>query len=82
MEFDKETKKLEEIKNTFNDLTHEYEIKIQNAIRKQEILDELETLDKKRIRALAEPSLIDCDTTWLEHYNTKIIALREELSQL
>ena len=58
------------------------QLKIQNAIRKQEILDELEILDKKRIRALAEPSLIDCDTTWLEHYNTKIIALREELSQL
>ena len=54
--------------------------KINNS--KQEILDELEILDKKRIRALAEPSLIDCDTTWLEHYNTKIIALREELSQL
>ena len=58
------------------------QLKIQNAIRQQEILDELEILDKKRIRALAEPSLIDCDTTWLEHYNTKIIALREELSQL
>lgn len=58
------------------------QLKIQNAIRKQEILDELEILDKKRIRALAEPSLIDYDTTWLEHYNTKIIALREELSQL
>ena len=58
------------------------QLKIQNAIRKQEILDELEILDKKRIRALAEPSLIDCDTTWLEHYNTQIIALREELSQL
>lgn len=58
------------------------QLKIQNAIRKQEILDELEILDKKRIRALAEPSLIDCDTTWLEHYNAKIIALREELSQL
>ena len=58
------------------------QLKIQNSIRKQEILDELEILDKKRIRALAEPSLIDCDTTWLEHYNTKIITLREELSQL
>ena len=58
------------------------QLKIQNAIRKQEILDELEILDKKRIRALAEPSFIDCDTTWLEHYNTQIIALREELSQL
>ena len=33
MEFDKEVKKLEEIKNTFKDLTHEYEIKIQNAIK-------------------------------------------------
>lgn len=33
MEFDNEVKKLEEIKNTFKDLTHEYEIKIQNAIK-------------------------------------------------
>lgn len=33
MEFDKEVKKLEEIKNTFKALTHEYEIKIQNAIK-------------------------------------------------
>lgn len=33
MEFDNEVKKLEEIKSTFKDLTHEYEIKIQNAIK-------------------------------------------------
>ena len=74
------TADIADIKVSGNTLT--VTLKIQNAIRKQEILDELEILDKKRIRALAEPSLIDCDTTWLEHYNTKIIALREELSQL
>ena len=33
MKFDNEVKKLEEIKSTFKDLTHEYEIKIQNAIK-------------------------------------------------
>ena len=33
MEFDNEVKKLEEIKSTYKDLTHEYEIKIQNAIK-------------------------------------------------
>lgn len=33
MEFDNEVKKLEEIKSAYKDLTHEYEIKIQNAIK-------------------------------------------------
>ena len=72
--------------NTWKKLTQkEKEIKqltIKNAIRMQEIQDQLETLDKKRVRAIAEPSLKDENTTWLEYYNKQIQELRKELSSL
>ena len=58
------------------------QLSIKNAIRKQEIQDELDELDKTRIRQLAEPSLKDSETTWLEYYNSKIAKLREEFSNL
>ena len=55
------------------------QLKIQNAIRTNEILAELEQIDKKRIRALAEPSLKNEEQTWLEYYNSQINELRKEL---
>lgn len=58
------------------------QLNIQNEIRKEEIKTEMEELDKKRIRALAEPSLKDEETTWLEYYNTQITALRDELTSI
>ncbi len=58
------------------------QLSIQNAIRKEEIKTQLEELDKKRIRALAEPSLKNEDTTWLEYYNSQITALRSELTNI
>ncbi len=58
------------------------QLNIQNEIRKQEILTQLDELDKKRIRALAEPSLKDEETTWLEYYNSQITTLRNELTTL
>ncbi len=58
------------------------QLKIQNAIRIKEIQDELDEIDKKRIRALAEPSLKDEDTTWLEYYNSQITELRTELNSI
>ncbi len=58
------------------------QLKIQNAIRLKEIQDELDELDKKRIRALAEPSLKDEDTTWLEYYNSQISELRTEYNSI
>lgn len=58
------------------------QLNIQNEIRKQEILEELEELDRKRIRALAEPSMMELDVTWLEYYNKKIAELRKELSKI
>lgn len=69
-------KKLTEAEKEARQLT------IKNALRTVEIQAELETLDKKRIRALAEPSLKDENTTWLEHYNSQIKTLREELNSL
>lgn len=70
------------------DLRETEEYKAEQAIilkeqRKEEILAELETLDKKRIRALSEPDDIREDgTTWLEYYNNLIALLREELTSL
>ena len=58
------------------------QLKIQNAIRSNEILVKLDDLDKKRIRAIAEPSLKDENTTWLEYYNSQIAELRKELSEI
>jgi hypothetical protein len=58
------------------------QLKIQNAIRAEELQAELDNIDKKRIRALAEPSLMDENTTWLEYYNSQILKIREELSKL
>lgn len=58
------------------------QLKIQNAIRESEILAELEELDKKRIRAMAEPSMKDEEQTWLEYYNLQISGLRNELAEI
>lgn len=58
------------------------QLKIQNEIRKNEILSELDSIDKKRIRAIAEPSLKDQETTWLEYYNSQITELRKELAEI
>ena len=58
------------------------QLKIQNAIRENEILSQLAELDKKRIRAIAEPALKDEEQTWLEFYNSQIIELRNELSEI
>ena len=58
------------------------QLKIQNEIRKNEIQRELDTLDKKRIRAIAEPSMKDENESWLEFYNKQIKTFRDELAQL
>ncbi len=58
------------------------QLTIQNAVRSEEILRELDSLDRKRIRAIAEPSLKDENTTWLEYYNTEISKLRRELAEI
>ena len=58
------------------------QLNIQNEIRKNEIQRELDALDKKRIRAIAEPSMKDENESWLEFYNKQIKTFRDELAQL
>lgn len=54
----------------------------ENKIHIKEITIQLEELDKKRIRAIAEPSMKDEETSWLEYYNNQIKELREELNNI
>ena len=67
--------------------TEEYKAKVlaeKNAVRKTELQSQIDELDRKRIRALAEPSIKDetSGQTWLECYNSQIAGLREQISQL
>lgn len=67
--------------------TQEFEakqLKIQDEIRMNEIKEELEEIDNKRIRAICEPEFMNTEagTTWLEYYNSRAKELREELESL
>ncbi len=62
--------------------TDEYKAKvaeIENENRKTDLQTQIEALDIKRIRAIAEPSLKDDTTTWLEYYTQQITQLRAQL---
>ncbi len=52
--------------------------------RKEEINNLLIVLDRKRVRAICEPSIKDDEVgqTWLEFYNEQVQTLREELITL
>ena len=52
-----------------------------NEIHNKEIEDKIFELDKKRIRAIAEPCLRNQETgeTWLEYYTLKIQELRTQI---
>ena len=54
----------------------------QNQIRIEDIKYELEEIDRKRIRAICEPSDKESGLSWLEFYNQQIAELREELDNL
>ena len=45
---------------------------------------EIDELDKKRIRAIAEPSVKDEKTgqTWLEYYTDQVMELRNQIANL
>lgn len=60
----------------------EYEAKINLQLEKEKIIEQIELLDKKRLRALCEPSVKDekSGLTWLEYYNTEIKNLRASLN--
>lgn len=56
--------------------------KQENLIKKVELQKQVDELDIKRIRAIAEPSQKDENTTWLEFYNSQIQDLRNQISEL
>ncbi len=65
----------------------QYENEKQKAVISQRIVEihnELNDLDKKRIRAVCESEVKDSQTgqTWLEYYNSLVVDLREELTAL
>ena len=65
--------------------TDEYKAKEAAVIafqEKQQLLDQIDELDKKRIRAVCEPSQKDENQTWLEYYTNQIIELRQQLQEL
>lgn len=67
--------------------TDDYKAKVQaaeNIIKKNQLQSEIDVLDIKRIRAIAEPQLKDADSgqTWLEYYTQQIVVLRAQIAGL
>jgi len=54
----------------------------ENAAKVIEIQQQIDELDKKRIRALCEPGLKDSETTWVEFYTSQVVELRDQLQSL
>lgn len=56
-------------------------IKKEKDLLRADLLAQVEELDKKRIRAIAEPALKDAEIgqTWLEYYTLQIQALRSQM---
>lgn len=64
---------------------YEKEVQIQQLqIEIQQLTQDIDKLDLKRIRAICEPSLKNEETgeTWLDYYNSQILSLREQIQQL
>lgn len=57
-------------------------IKKEQKVRIEKIKQELNELDRKRIRAMCEPSEYSNGLSWLEYYNNQAQALRAELQEL
>lgn len=71
------------------DITSTEEYLLQRELKENEKLknnlkNQIEELDLKRIRAIAEPEIKDGETgeTWLEYYTIQVQALRTQLTQL
>lgn len=67
--------------------TDSYKAKIytqENAQKKADLQLQIDELDKKRIRAIAEPAVKDKSTgqTWLEYYTEQVKELRSQIASL
>lgn len=56
----------------------------ENLAKKNEHYKKIDELDKKRVRAICEPSIKDETTgqTWLEYYNSQVQELRNQINEL
>lgn len=55
---------------------------LEKQVRKSELQAQIDEIDKKRIRAIAEPVLKDGGKTWLEYYTEQIQELRAQILEL
>ena len=62
-----------------------YEEVLQERNKASQILTikkQLDDLDKKRIRAICEPSEKEAGVTWIDFYNSQVLSLRQQLTSL
>lgn len=57
-------------------------LQAEKQIKKQQLFLEVESLDKKRIRAFCEPAYKEEGLTWLEYYTSQIQQKRQEIIDL
>ena len=67
--------------------TNEYKAKLEEKEKEEQktnLQKQIDEFDKKRIRAVCEPSIKDeaSGQTWLEYYTQKITSLRTEMEAL
>ena len=62
----------------------EYLLELERQEKYDSILEEIKSLDEKRVRAICEPSIKDITTgeTWLEYYNKQVFELRQRLGEV
>ena len=63
------------------DLNNAVYVEKQREFNQLALQNQIDELDKKRIRAIAEPALKDEQSgqTWLEYYTEQIVALRTQM---
>lgn len=67
--------------------TEEYKAKVlaeEINQKKVDLKNQIDVIDKRRIRAICEPSIKDetNNQTWLEYYNSQILELRNKIIDL
>ena len=63
----------------------EYKQMIETRLReekRQELIAQIDELDKKRIRAICEPEQKTENVSWLEFYTAQIVELRKQLQEV
>jgi len=55
---------------------------IEKTLKLEDLKQQLDELDKKRIRAVCEPSMKTPNQSWLEYYNEQIAQIRQVMAEL